>query len=334
MLELLTAEEMGQADRLAIEGGVPSATLMENAGRAVAEEIARRFPDQETVAVLCGPGNNGGDGFVAARHLTERGYKVRLGFDGGEARLPKDAAAMAKRFAGAREPLGPEILTGTNVVVDALFGAGLARPIEGKLARLIECVNTSGLPVVAVDVPSGIDGTTGEVRGVAIRAMATVTFFRLKPGHLLLPGRTHCGEVSVADIGIPASVLAAIRPKTFANEPGLWLAQFPWPKQESHKYARGHAVVVSGPLYSTGAARLGARGALRMGAGLVTVASPRDALQVNAAQLTAIMVREADDARGLKSLLADQRKNAVLIGPGVGVGERTKEMVLAALGSV
>ena len=182
-------------------------------------------------------------------------------------------------------------------------------------------------------MPSGIDGSTGEVRGVAINAVATVTFFRLKPGHLLLPGRIHCGAVRLADIGIPASVLAEIAPKTFANEPALWLAQFPWPKEESHKYARGHAVVVSGPLYSTGAARLAARGALRAGAGLVTVASPRDALQVNAAQLTAIMVREADDARGLNTLLADKRKNAVLIGPGVGVGERTKELVLAALAS-
>jgi hydroxyethylthiazole kinase-like uncharacterized protein yjeF len=240
---------------------------------------------------------------------------------------------MAKRFAGAREPLRPDILAGADVVVDALLGAGLARPIEGKLARLIERVNASGLPVIAVDVPSGIDGTTGEVSGVAIRAAATVTFFRLKPGHLLLPGRVHCGEVRRADIGIPDSVLATIDAETFANAPALWLAQFPWPKEERHKYARGHAVVVSGPAFSTGAARLGARGALRIGAGLVTVASPRDAILVNAAQLTAIMVREADDARGLKSLLADRRKNAVLIGPGVGVGERTKEMVLAALGS-
>jgi hydroxyethylthiazole kinase-like uncharacterized protein yjeF len=160
-----------------------------------------------------------------------------------------------------------------------------------------------------------------------------VTFFRLKPGRLLLPGRTHCGEVRLADIGIPASVLDTIAPKTFANEPALWLEKFPWPRPESHKYARGHAVVVSGPVHSTGAARLAARGALRIGAGLVTVASPRDALQVNAAQLTAIMVRESDDARGLASLLADRRKNAVLIGPGVGVGERTKEMVLTALRS-
>ena len=331
MLELLTAEEMGQADKLAIEGGVAGATLMENAGRAVADEVAKRFPEVESVVVLCGPGNNGGDGFVAARHLMERGYKVRLGFDGDVGRLPKDAAAMAKRFAGPREPLSPDMLERADVVVDALFGAGLARPIEGKLATLIGRVNDAGIPVVAVDVPSGIDGSTGEVRGVAIDAAVTVTFFRLKPGHLLLPGRIHCGAVKLADIGIPASVLAEIAPKTFANEPALWLAQFPWPKPASHKYARGHAVVMSGPLYSTGAARLAARGALRAGAGLVTVASPRDALQVNAAQLTAIMVREADDARGLKTLLADKRKNAVLIGPGVGVGERTKELVYAAL---
>ena len=160
-----------------------------------------------------------------------------------------------------------------------------------------------------------------------------MTFFRLKPGHLLLPGRTHCGETSVVDIGIPDGVIATIRPRAFANRPELWLRAFPWPRAEGHKYARGHAVVVSGPVYSTGAARLGARGALRIGAGLVTIASPRDAIAVNAAQLTAIMVREADDARGLTSLLADARKNAVLIGPGIGVGERTRAMVLAALAS-
>jgi len=171
------------------------------------------------------------------------------------------------------------------------------------------------------------------VKGRAIHATATVTFFRLKPGHLLLPGRLHCGVVSLADIGIPASVLATIAPKTFANEPALWRAKFPWPRPDGHKYARGHAIVVSGPVYSTGAARLGARGALRIGAGLVTVASPRDALEVNAAELTAIMVREADNARGLATLLSDRRKNAVLIGPGFGVGERTKEMVDAALRS-
>jgi hydroxyethylthiazole kinase-like uncharacterized protein yjeF len=333
MIELLTAEEMAHADKLAVAGGVVGATLMENAGRAVAEEVARRFPDANDVAVLCGPGNNGGDGFVAARHLQERGYKVRLGFDGDEARLPADASAMAKRYQGTRQPLDGGLIAGADVVVDGLFGAGLGRPIEGKLARLIESVNASNLPVIAIDVPSGIDGTTGEVRGTAIGAVATVTFFRLKPGHLLLPGRVHCGEVRLADIGIPANVLGPIAPKTFANEPALWRAKFPWPRPDGHKYARGHGVVVSGPVHSTGAARLGARGALRIGAGLVTVASPRDALEVNAAALTAIMVREAGDARALATLLSDRRKNAVLIGPGLGVGERTKDMVQAALRS-
>ena len=331
MHELLTAEEMGRADRLTIEGGVPGALLMENAGRGVADEVSGRFPDAATVAVLCGPGNNGGDGFVAARHLMERGYRVRLGFDGDPAKLPADAAAMAARFAGRVEPLGEGLLAGSDVVVDALFGAGLGRPVEGKLAALIEAANASGAPIIAVDVPSGIDGTTGAICGVAIRALATVTFFRLKPGHLLMPGRLHCGAVRVVDIGIPASVLGEIDPKTFANGPALWLAAYPWPTEEGHKYLRGHAVVASGLLYSTGAARLAARGALRAGAGLVTVASPRDALAVNAAQLTAIMVREADGARGIAALLADQRKNAFLIGPGHGGGEGTRSMVLAAL---
>jgi hydroxyethylthiazole kinase-like uncharacterized protein yjeF len=281
--------------------------------------------------VLCGPGNNGGDGFVAARHLMERGYRVRLGFDGDPAKLPTDAATMAGRFDGRIEPLSADLIAGADVIVDALFGAGLARPIEGKFARLIEAANNSGAAIVAVDVPSGIDGTTGEVRGVAIQALATVTFFRLKPGHLLLPGRLYCGAVRLIDIGIPDSVLLTVKPNTFANEPALWLADYPWPTIEGHKYLRGHAVVASGPMYSTGAARMAARGALRIGAGLVTVVSPRDALVVNAAQLTAIMVREVDDARALSQLLADERKNAFLIGPGHGVGEGTKAMVLAAL---
>ena len=331
MFELLTAEEMGRADRLTIEGGVPGAVLMENAGRGVADEVSARFPDAATVAVLCGPGNNGGDGFVAARCLQERGYRVRLGFDGDPKKLPADAAAMAARFKGNIEPLSPDLLLGADAVIDGLFGAGLARPIEGKLAALIEAANASGAPIVAIDVPSGIDGTTGAIRGVAMRALATVTFFRLKPGHLLLPGRLHCGAVRLIDIGIPDTVLDTIKPNSFVDEPALWLPEYPWPTVEGHKYLRGHAVVASGPVYSTGAARLAARGALRAGAGLVTVASPRDALAVNAAQLTAIMVREADDARGLAALLADARKNAVLIGPGHGVGEGTRAMVLAAL---
>lgn len=331
MLELLTPEQMGRADRLTIESGVPGAVLMENAGLGVAAEVSLRFPDALSVSVLCGPGNNGGDGFVAARHLLERGYRVRLGFDGDPAKLPADAAAMAARFAGTIEPLETDLVADADVIVDGLFGAGLTRSVEGRLAVLIDEANASGAPIIAIDVPSGIDGTTGAIRGTAMRACATVTFFRRKPGHLLLPGRLHSGDVRVVDIGIPDAVLETVRPHIVANEPALWLGAFPWPTEEGHKYLRGSAVVASGPMESTGAARLAARGALRAGAGLVTVASPPGALAVNAAHLTAIMLREADGPKGIAVLLADKRKNAFLIGPAHGVGEETRNAVLAAL---
>ena len=331
MLELLTANEMGLADKLTIDGGVSGAILMENAGRGVADEVSMRFPDASTVAIICGPGNNGGDGFAAGQYLLDRGYSVRLGFDGDVTKLSADAAKMAKRFSGFIEPLETALLKNADVVVDGLFGAGLSRPIEGKVAALIDHANDSGAPIIAIDVPSGIDGTTGEIRGTAIRALATVTFFRLKPGHLLMPGHLFCGGLRLIDIGIGDQVLESVKPRAFANEPGLWLGQFPWPTIEGHKYLRGHAVIASGPANATGAARLAARAALRVGAGLVTVASPRNALAVNAAQLTAVMVHEADSVQGIEALLADARKNAFLIGPGHGVGEETRGMVLAAL---
>ncbi|MFD0987560.1 NAD(P)H-hydrate dehydratase [Methyloligella solikamskensis] len=333
MLELLTAKEMSEADRLTAERGVPGYDLMQNAGDAVADEVFRRFPQAESVSVLCGPGNNGGDGFVAAHALQQKGYRVRLGLLGSLEKLPADAAAHAKRWQGKVEPLSEALLDDADVVIDAIFGAGLARPIEGDIATLVEALNDSDIPAIAVDVPTGIDGTTGAVRGVAVEAEATVTFFRLKPGHLLLPGRLYCGEITLADIGILESTLEDIAPRAYANEPSLWLGDFPWPEPGGHKYSRGHAVIVSGPADATGAARLAARGALRVGAGLVTVASPEDALSINASQLTAIMVRSVDGAKDLAELLSDTRKNAVVLGPGLGVGKAACKMVQAALES-
>ena len=217
------------------------------------------------------------------------------------------------------------------MVIDALFGAGLDRPVAGATRSLIEAMNAQPAPVIAVDLPSGINGSSGAIMGAAVRAAQTVTFFRKKPGHLLLPGRLHCGRVAVADIGIPDTVLAQISPKTFENEPVLWREKFPVPRSDGHKYDRGHAVVVSGPAWSTGAARLAARGALRVGAGLVTIASPREALLVNAMANLAVMVRPVDGASGLAAFLGDRRLNAVALGPGVGVGEPTCELVLAAI---
>jgi len=330
MNELLTTAEMAAADRLAIADGIAGIALMEQAGRAVADAAVACRCAGNRVVVVAGPGNNGGDGFVAARLLAGRGYSVTVLLLGDRARLKGDAAMAAEQWTGAATA-DPETLAGADIVIDALFGAGLDRPVEGAARALIERMNALGVPIIAVDLPSGINGTSGALMGVAVNATQTVTFFRKKPGHLLLPGRQHCGGLSVADIGIPVSVLAAIAPKTFENTPALWRRCFPMPVNAGHKYDRGHAVVVSGPAWSTGAARLAARGALRAGAGLVTIASPREAIPINAAASLAVMVRPVDGAVELAAFLADRRLNALAIGPGVGVAETTCDLVLAGL---
>ena len=330
MIELLTPDEMAACDRLAIASGVPGIALMEKAGRAVADAVARR-PLGTRVVVVAGPGNNGGDGFVAARVLIERGFPVRLMLLGSVAALKGDAAEAARRWNGPVEAAAAEQIKGAGVIVDALFGAGLNRMVEGEARALIDAMNASGATIIAVDLPSGINGASGAVMGAAVRASESITFFRRKPGHLLLPGRLHAGKVRVADIGIADSVLDEVKPRVFANGPDLWGRHFPVPQPGGHKYARGHAVAVSGGVSFTGAARLAARGALRAGAGLVTLASPREALAVNAAASTAVMVRAADGADDLRGLLADRRLNAVVLGPGLGVGQGTRDLVLAAL---
>ena len=332
-IELPTTQQMGDCDRYAMEHGTPGLELMENAGRAVADAVSERAPAAEAVTVLCGPGNNGGDGFVAARLLAGRGYTVRLGLLGEIAALKGDAAEMARRWNGAIQPLSAQLVGYADVVIDAMFGAGLARDITGKLAGVVEAVNGSGALVVAVDVPSGIDGNSGAVRGTAVEADVTVTFFRAKPGHFLLPGRGYCGALLVQGIGIPDEALHTVEVNTFLNGPHLWGGVYPMPDIHGHKYSRGHAVVVSGGAESTGAARLAARGALRAGAGLVTLAGSKAATAVNAAHVTAVMVQSFAGAKGLASILGDERRNTIVIGPGAGVGKATCELVLAALKS-
>jgi hydroxyethylthiazole kinase-like uncharacterized protein yjeF len=316
---LLTPQQMYEADRLAVAAGVPSLALMENAGLAVAGEIVRRF-GARPMLVVCGPGNNGGDGFVVARYLMRWGWATRVALLGDAANLHGDAAVMARRFEGPIE--GGIEIGEARLIVDALFGAGLSRDFPEDLARKI---NGAGVPIVAIDVPSGLDGETGMLRGASIRADVTVTFFRKKPGHVLMPGRELCGETVVADIGIPASVLKTIRPQTFENSRPL----LPALAISGHKYARGHAVVVSGDELHTGAARLAARAALKSGAGLVTISGRREALAVHAAHVTAIMLSDLE----LSELLADPRKNAVCIGPAAGVHPETREKVECVLRS-
>jgi len=326
---LLTPPQMGEADRLTISGGIAGMLLMENAGRAVADAVSRRWPKQKTL-VLCGPGNNGGDGFVAARVLAERGWPVRLALVGAREKLKGDAAAAAARWTGPVEPLAPAAIGDATLIIDAIFGAGLARPIEGVAREVIAAVEAGRLPVVAVDMPSGVDGASGAVLGIAPKAALTVTFFRRKPGHLLLPGRSHCGETVVAPIGIADTVLDQIRSEVVANHPDWWRDDFPCPLPESHKYTRGHALVAGGAVM-TGAARLAARAAARLGAGLVTVGAPEPAFPIYAAALTGIIVQPAGDLGAFGALLADSRRNAALIGPGAGLGEETRDKVLAIL---
>jgi hydroxyethylthiazole kinase-like uncharacterized protein yjeF len=330
MIELLTTAEMAEADRRTIARGVGGIALMENAGRAVADAIAARHPPGLRVAVVAGPGNNGGDGFVAARILAERGYRARILLVGNLDRLKGDAGLAAQRWQGPTTAAAPATLMPADVIIDALFGAGLDRPVEGVARAMIEAMNAAPC-ICAVDLPSGINGTTGAVMGLAVKATETVTFFRRKVGHVLLPGRLHCGTVRVADIGIAASVLDEIKPRISINSPTLWAKSFPLPRVDGHKYTRGHAVVVSGGLSFTGAARLAGRGALRTGAGLVTIATPREALAVNAAASLAVMVRAVDGADELARFLDDPRRNVVLLGPGGGVGQLTRDLVLAAL---
>jgi NAD(P)H-hydrate epimerase len=323
---VLTVAEMGRADAAAIAGGVLGRDLMDAAGRAVADATRVRFAPTQ-VLVLCGPGNNGGDGYVAARYLAKAGWPVRVARLGGD---PKgDAAHHARLWTGAVVPLtadgAPALVAGAGLVIDALFGAGLARPLEGVARIAVQALPDAACPVVAVDVPSGVAGDDGAILGdVAVRADLTVTFFRKKPGHLLLPGRSLCGDVVVADIGIPDRVLDDLAPTMAENSPALWAAALPRRRADSHKYDFGHAVIVGGATM-TGAARLAARAALRIGAGLVTVAGPRAALPVYALAGPSVITAPVATAADLRKLLADPRRNAVLVGPGGGVGEATRQ---------
>lgn len=325
---LLTTAQMDEADRLTIASGTPVSTLMDRAGKAVAREIERRW-SARPVLVLCGPGNNGGDGLVAARALADVRWPVRVARTGSAGDQTSAAHQHAELWHGAVEPLTPAAVGDAELVVDAIFGAGLNRPMPPYVIATLAAVAHGQLPIVAIDVPSGLDGDTGEAIG-AVAAALTVTFFRKKPGHVLQPGRQLCGDIVIADIGMASNVLDQILPSTFENDPRLWLSALPRPHDVANKYTRGHALI-SGGYPMTGAARLAARAAARIGAGLTTVAVPEIALPIYAAALTSIMVRPIAGAGDLDVMLADRRFSGLLIGPGAGTGDETRLRALAML---
>lgn len=306
---ILTAEAMRAAEAAHFAGGADSFALMTRAAGEVARAAATGLAPGARVLVLAGPGNNGGDGHVAARLLAERGFAVQVQ-QLGEPATP-DARRAAAEWAG---PVGAADPAGFDLIIDALFGIGLVRSLSGEAAALVEAANASGVPILAVDIASGVDADGGTVPGPAIRATETLTFHAPKPGHLLLPGRLHTGRLTVADIGLPLTFS-----DLHLNAPGLWT--LPVPGLDTHKYARGAVLVWSGPELMTGASRLAATAALRIGAGAVTLAGPRDALLVHAAHVTAVMLAEAD-AQGFGRMLPGGRIRAACVGPGAGAQAR------------
>jgi hydroxyethylthiazole kinase-like uncharacterized protein yjeF len=319
--DILTVAEMTAADRQTIEAGTSGITLMQRAGEAVAAAIRERWSPRRTV-VLCGPGNNGGDGFVIAKSLAAACYAVTVALEGEKAALKGDAALAARAWKGAVAHLAPSQTAGAELVVDAIFGAGLSKPLGGGVVETLRGAAATHAPIVAVDLPSGLAGDTGTPLGYAPRCALTVTFHRRKIAHVLEPGRSHCGEVVVADIG-----LTSTPSRLFENAPDLWLHRFPWPTTASHKHSRGRLIVVSGEMWRTGAARLAARAGLRIGAGLVTLLSPPEALQINAAHLEAVMLAPFDNDDELEAAAADA--DAAVIGPAAGVDEATVSNLFA-----
>ncbi len=322
---ILTPEAMGEVDSAAIRSGIEGYRLMLTAGAAISACVLQHYPEATRAIVLCGPGNNGGDGYVAARNLMDVGMPVRLYSSIDPGRLKGDAARARDDWPGTIHALSDLDWREGDVVVDALFGAGLDRPIAGEIAEAMMTVVSSELPVVAADLPSGISGRTGKVQGVALSADHTVTFAAYKPGHFLLPGADYCGELHLVDIGIPQREIDTHELDLWLNTPEIWGDLLPEPKLSGHKYSKGHLCVFSGAYSHTGAARLAAHSALRAGAGLVTVLAPASAIAANAAHLTAVMLRNISNGEELELLLQDQRMNGFVLGPGFGVGEKARD---------
>lgn len=337
--EILGVADHAMLDQLAVHSGISIESLMENAGRQVANEIAMRWPVQKTF-VLCGPGNNGGDGYVVASHLQARGYRVKVLTVGDHARLDGAAKAMRDAWTGPTEVWRESGSFPPGLYIDAVYGAGLNRAIAPEIAFYFAQARSNGYPVIAIDVPSGLHGDKAAfLSEAAWSADLTVTFFRRKPAHVMLPGRTHCAETLVVDIGIPQGLLAGLAEAHAEGAlPHTLFSEVNPPPQsrcaldlDTHKYKRGHAVVVCGPALATGAARLAARAALRSGTGLVTIAGDPDAARVCAHHVTSEMVAAFSGAAGLRALLADPRKTAIVVGPGLGLTPMAAEIVCECL---
>ena len=326
---LLTNSQMSFVENQAIKSGKKSTELMENAGTAVVKLILKRYKNRN-ISVLCGPGKNGGDGFVVARLLKEQGWNVRLGLTSSQ--KDKDSIEKAELWKGNIEPLNESLLYGNPIIIDAMFGAGLKRKLTGIPLALVTKINNKKLDCIAIDIPSGIDGDSGKILGDAPKCKLTITFFCAKPGHFLMPSKSKVGEVIIEDIGISNSFLKQINVKTFLNTPELWKKKFPIPTYDTHKYKRGH-LLIAGAANMTGATHLASSSARRIGAGVVTIGAPSSSCDIYKLGAFGHIVLPINNPGDWNNLLKNYKNTATLIGPGLGKIAFLKDVVIAALNS-
>lgn len=310
--EILTNEQMAAADRLMVVRGTPGFALMRRAGQGAAAIIKTLYKPQ-AVTVLCGPGNNGGDGYVVARELKDAGFGVNVWSLADPERLKGDARQAFEMW---KRPLCADPSLSTGLIIDAVFGTGFNKKLEEPLVSIFKKVKNLNFNVVAIDIPSGLNGATGVADPAVLPARHTITFARKKAGHCLMPGRALCGKIHIVDIGIPEEIIREAGFTAQDNHPDLWKARFPHRKADDHKYDHGHAVIV-GAAKMTGATRLAAEACARIGAGLTTVIAPPGTGEIYRRTLAPHVIVE-DRRNGLSAHLSDDRRNVCLIGPGAG----------------
>ncbi len=329
---ILSNSEMAQADLITIKDGLTSIQLMKNAGKAVFKNLP--IIQQGKVLILCGPGNNGGDGFVISNLLIKANLQVEIYHPFELKNRSRDCQFYFQKINKSNFIESISDFEQYEYIVDALFGTGLSRELSEKYIKLFEKINYSNKPIIAVDIPSGINGENSLPQPTALNCTKTITFFCKKKCHLLLPSKKYCGEVILEDIGISKNVFKIMNPKIKKNDPSLWIKNFPFPSTMDHKYSRGLLIINTGPKFQTGAARLAGRSALRVGAGAVRLVCDKESAEVLEPQISVEMLSVISEKNELQSILKDKKISSVLVGPGNGVNDETKARTLLSLALV
>ncbi|PPR34247.1 MAG: Bifunctional NAD(P)H-hydrate repair enzyme Nnr [Alphaproteobacteria bacterium MarineAlpha6_Bin3] len=327
---VLTCKDHTDLDKKTIKKFMSGYKLMENAGKIIFEIIKKKFNKNKNIKILCGSGNNGGDAFIVAKLLKENGFKnIELFCLITKNKLKGDAKLAAEKININIQNISNLKITKGNLIIDGLLGSGLNKNIAGNLKKIIEKINSKNHYCISIDIPSGINGDTGEIKGVAVKSDLTITFTKKKPGHLISPGKEYSGDVIVKNIGIDLKKLF-FKPRIYENNPNIWKKDFPWPNQNSHKYTRGFTLIICGEKI-TGASRLAARGAARIGCGLLCLGVPKKSFNIYATENPIALIETIDDEADLKNILKDKRINTILIGPGLGVNKKKLNLILKVI---